>query len=78
MVDLRTLAASLLGVGLGVFLVAYPEVAVRAHTAGRLPNDRGGEYGTDSRIPDRWRRLVRLVGVASILVGLAFGRAALG
>jgi len=74
MVDLGAAAASLLGVAIGIFLVAYPEVAVRAHTAGRLPTDRGGEYGADGAVPARWRRLVRLMGVASILVGFVIAR----
>lgn len=76
MVDGRAVAASVLGVAIGVVLVVYPEAAVRAHTAGRLPHDRGGEYGADATVPVRWRRLVRLVGVASILVGLAIARSA--
>lgn len=76
MVDLRAAAASFLGVAIGIFLVAYPEVVVRAHTAGRLPNDRGGEYGTDGTVPARWRRLVRLAGVGSILVGFVIARSA--
>ena len=70
--DFRTLLAAVLGVGLGVFFVAYPEAVVRAHTAGRRPTGRGGEYGEESS-PDRWRRLVQLVGVAAIALGLYFG-----
>lgn len=69
--DLRTLLAAVLGVGLGLFCVAYPEAVVRAHAAGRTPRDRGGEYG-DSSAPDRWRSLVRVAGVAVTAAGLYF------
>ena len=72
MVDLRTLLAAVLGVGLGALLVAYPEAVIRAQTAGRLPHDQGGEYGGSS-VPDRWRRLVRLLGVVVLVVGVYFG-----
>ena len=74
--DLRTALAAVLGVGLGLFCLAYPEAVVRAHTAGRRPTDRGGEYGTSSP-PERWRRLVQLVGVALVAVGLYFASTAL-
>ena len=73
MVDVRTLAAAALGVLLGLLLVVAPDSVVRIHTAGRLPSDRSGEYGTDSAVPDRWRRVVRAVGVVLIAVGLYFG-----
>jgi hypothetical protein len=70
--DLRTLLAAVLGVGLGVFFVAYPEVVVRVHTAGRRPTGRSGEYGEGS-VSERWRRVVQVVGVAVIALGLYFG-----
>ncbi|MFC7082037.1 hypothetical protein [Halorussus caseinilyticus] len=69
--DLRTLLAAVLGIGLGLFCLAYPEAVVRMHTAGRRPTGRGGEYGTES-VAGRWRRLVRVVGVALVAVGLYF------
>ena len=73
MVDVRTLAAAVLGVLLGLVLVAAPDAVVRIHTAGRLPSDRSGEYGTDSTVPDRWRRVVQVVGAGLIVAGLYFG-----
>lgn len=76
--DLRTLIAGVLGVGLGLLFVAYPEVVVRAHAAGRRPTGRGGEYGDESPAPDRWRRLVQVVGVAAIGLGVYFAATALG
>ena len=73
MPDLRTLLAAALGIGLGLLLLARPEAVIRAHTAGRLPQDRGGEYGTDAQASGRTRQLVQLLGAASLLVGLYFG-----
>ena len=73
MVDVRTLLAAVLGVALGVVLIAAPEFVVRIHTAGRRPHDRGGEYGTDREVPDQWRRLVQGVGVALVVLGCYFG-----
>ncbi|MFB6089509.1 MAG: hypothetical protein ABEJ97_00490 [Halobellus sp.] len=88
MVDVRTLAAAVLGVALGLLFVASPETIVRIQTAGRLPRDRYGQYGEDGTssregsrsgdsdggtIPARWRRLVQVVGVAFLLGGLYFG-----
>ncbi|MFB6152490.1 MAG: hypothetical protein ABEJ40_11855 [Haloarculaceae archaeon] len=69
MVDYRTLLAAVLGVALGAVLLAFPEFVVRVQTAGRVPHDRTGEYGEPSEVPDRWRQLVRAVGVALVLAG---------
>jgi hypothetical protein len=74
--DLRTLLAAVLGVGLGLFLVAYPGAVVRAQTAGRVPRDRRGEYGSDAASEGRWRRVVRAVGLVVTLVGVYFALAA--
>jgi hypothetical protein len=71
--DLRTTLAALLGVGIGLVLLAYPDAVIRAQTAGRIPHDRGGEYGAETASPARWRRLVRLLGVVTLLFGLYFG-----
>ncbi|WP_256288746.1 hypothetical protein [Halobellus inordinatus] len=87
MVDVRTLAAAVLGVALGLLFVLAPETIVRVQTAGRLPQDRHGRYGEDSPrdgsgdaeetgvdgVPTRWRQLVRVVGAALILGGAYFG-----
>ena len=78
MLDGRTLLAAVLGVGLGLVLVVSPETVIRAQTAGRLPSDRGGEYGTAAEVSTRTRRLVRLVGVAVVGAGLYFAWIALG
>jgi hypothetical protein len=77
MADLRTLLSAVLGVALGLLLLAAPDAVIRAQTAGRLPPDRRGEYGSDSGVPTRWRRLTQAIGVALVLAGLYFGWAAL-
>lgn len=69
--DLRTLLAAVLGVVLGAVLLAAPEFVIQAQTAGRLPTDRGGEYGDES-VPTTWRRIVRGVGVLLVIAGLYF------
>lgn len=70
MVDTRTALAAVLGIVLGVFLVAAPDAVVRAHTIGRVPGDRGGEYGSDGATSGRRRRLVQVLGVGSLALGL--------
>ncbi|WP_203229131.1 hypothetical protein [Halobellus captivus] len=47
MIDVRTLAAAILGVALGILFVAAPETIIQVQTAGRLPQDRRGRYGED-------------------------------
>lgn len=69
MADTRTLLAAVLGVGLGLLLLAFPEAVIRAQLAGRTPSGRGGEYGSDRTFPKRWTRLVQALGVACILLG---------
>jgi hypothetical protein len=77
MVDVRTVLAAVLGIGLGALLVAYPEAIVRAHTAGRVPHDRGGAYGEEAALPDRWRLVVRVLGAVVLVAGVYFGATAL-
>ncbi|MFB6125490.1 MAG: hypothetical protein ABEJ59_05980 [Halanaeroarchaeum sp.] len=69
--DLRTLAAAVLGIAVGVLFVAAPDTLVQIQTAGRIPSERHGEYGTDATT-GRWRRLVQAVGVALLFGGLYF------
>lgn len=73
MADLRTVLAAVLGVGLGVVLIAAPGLVIRMHAVGRVPRDRGGGYGADSTYPDRWLWVVRAVGVLVLLVGVLIG-----
>lgn len=78
MADLRTLAAAVLGVAVGVLCLAFPGAVIRVQTAGRLPSDRRGEYGEESPAPARWRRLVQGIGVVVLAFGVYFGATALG
>lgn len=73
MVDVRTLAAAVLGIGLGIVLIAFPDIVIQVQTAGRVPHDRGGEYGQETPTADRWRWLVRTVGIGVLVGGLYFG-----
>lgn len=73
MVDYRTLLAAVLGVGLGLVMLAAPGLIVRAHTVGRYPTDQHGEYGDGDAVPDRWHRFVQVVGVALVVAGGYFG-----
>lgn len=77
MADLRTLLAAALGIGLGVLFVVYPQAVIRVQTVGRLPHDRGGEYGEDAASTDRWQWVVRLLGVGVLAAGVYFGATAL-
>ena len=71
--ELRTALAAVLGIGLGVVLLAYPEAVLRVQTAGRLPQDRGGEYGRDAETSRRLRLFVRALGAGFVLFGLYLG-----
>lgn len=72
MVDTRTVLAAVLGIGLGLVLVAFPAAVIQVQTVGRLPHDRGGEYGSAAEPPERWLLLVRGIGVVLVLAGLYF------
>jgi len=76
--DLRTTLAALLGIGLGLLLIAVPDAVLTAYAAGRVPHDRTGEYGTDRGGSPRLQRLVQVVGVVVLGGGLYFGWQALG
>lgn len=78
MADLRTVLSAVLGVGLGLVLLAYPEAVVRVQTVGRLPDDRGGAYGQPAAPPRSWVLAVRAVGALLVLGGGYFAIAATG
>lgn len=78
MADLRTVLAAVLGIGLGLLLVAFPAAIIRVQTVGRLPDDRGGEYGQAVEPPRRWLLVVRGVGIVLIVTGMYFGGVATG
>lgn len=68
MAGIRELLAVVLGVALGVFLVAFPQVFLRIQLLGRLPRDRGGRYGDQSGDAGRWLWLIRALGVLCLVV----------
>jgi hypothetical protein len=72
MAAVRTLLAAVLGIGIGILLIAYSETVIRVQTAGRIPSDRNGEYGSEVPISDRWRRVVQFFGGTSLVLGLYF------
>ena len=78
MADYRTALAAVLGVGLGVVLLAYPSAVVRAHRVGRVPHDRGSPYGGAGEVPVRWRLVVRVAGAGLVLAGGSFAAGLLG
>jgi hypothetical protein len=75
---LREILAAALGVGLGLFLVAFPDAVIRLQTAGRIPDGRHGEYGEDGSYPRTWQLLVRGIGVVVLLFGVFFAAGELG
>lgn len=76
MVD-RTLLAGVLGVGLGLVLIAAPAAIIRVHLVGRAPRDKGSEYGQGYEPPASWQWAVRAIGAALVAAGLFFGWQAL-
>ena len=77
MVD-RTLLAGVLGVALGLALVAFPAAVVRVHLVVRAPPGKGSEYGEAYRPPEKWLWVVRAIGVVMVALGTYFGHVALG
>lgn len=69
MPDLRTQLALVLGIGLGLVLIAFPGGFRRMYTLGRMPHERTGEYGTDAELSTRWRRGIQALGL--LLIGIA-------
>lgn len=77
MVD-RMLLAGVLGIGLGLVFVAFPALIIRVHTAGRVPTDKGSDYGEGYQPPGSWLWVVRAVGLVMVVIGLYFGASVLG
>jgi hypothetical protein len=68
MPGLRELLAVVLGVLLGIGLLAAPRTALRLSVFVGPTRRRRGDYGTDDAIPDQWTWIVRGLGVASLAV----------
>lgn len=72
MAGVRELLAAVLGIGLGIVIVAFPQFVVKIHTLGRGPQDRHGEFGTHA-VEGKWLWVVRAIGVLVLLGGAYFG-----
>jgi hypothetical protein len=68
----RDLLAAVLGVLLGLLMIAYPQVIVQVHTVGRRPRT-PGPAGPDGDTDAKWLWLVRVLGVACLGVGAVIG-----
>jgi len=75
--DVRTALAAVLGIGLGLLCLLSPGTVLTVQTAGRLPQDRSGEYGTEGDGSGTFRRLVQVVGGVLVAGGLYFAWQAL-
>lgn len=72
MAGLRELLAIGLGFGLGIGLLLAPRTAIRLSVVNGQ-RGRRGEYGTDDPIPDHWAWVVRVLGLACIVVAAFIG-----
>ncbi len=68
MPGIRELLAVVLGILLGVVLVAAPRTALRLSVFLGPQRRRRGDYGIDNDIHDMWAWIVRALGVACIAV----------
>ena len=68
MPGIRELLAVVLGILLGVVLIAAPRTALRLSVFLGPQRRRRGDYGTDNDIPDMWTWIIRALGVACIAV----------
>jgi len=69
-VPVRELLAVVLGAGLGLFMLAYPRVIVKVHAVGRRPRT-PSPAGPD--VDDKWLWVVRVLGVACLVVAAVIG-----
>jgi hypothetical protein len=68
MPGLRELLAIVLGVGLGLALIAAPRAAMKLSVFVGPSRRRRGEYGTESVVPGELTWVVRGLGVLCLLV----------
>lgn len=68
MSGLRELLAVVLGVLLGIGLLAAPRTALRLSVVVGPTRRRRGDYGTDDAIPDQWTWIVRGLGIVCLAI----------
>lgn len=75
MSGIRDLIAVVLGVCLGLTLIAAPRVALRLSVVPGSHRGRRGDYGTDGNLPETWVWVVRLLGLGCLVVatGILWG-----
>lgn len=72
MYGLREALAAILGVGVGLFFIAYPEVVIRVQTAGTRPDRQPGPTGEAPSSGGMWTWLIRGMGILFVLGGAYF------
>lgn len=72
MYGLREALAAVLGVGVGLFFIAYPNVVIRVQTAGTRPDRQPGPAGEAPTSGSVWVWLIRGLGIVFVLGGLYF------
>lgn len=68
MPGVRELLAVVLGVLLGIALIAAPRMALRLSVFVGPNRRQRGDYGVDEAFPDRWTWVVRALGVVCLAV----------
>ena len=68
MPGVRELLAVILGVLLGIVLVAAPQTALRLSVFVGPNRRRRGDYGTDETISNKWTWVVRALGVVCLAI----------
>jgi hypothetical protein len=64
--------SAVLGVGVGLVMLAYPGVVLAVQTAGTRPDRQPGPTGDAPTEGDNWELLVRVLGGGFVLGGLYF------
>ncbi|WP_435117774.1 hypothetical protein [Halolamina sp. C58] len=70
---LRELLATVLGVLLGLGLLAAPRAAIKLSVLSGGRHRERGRYGTDDPVPDRWVWIARALGVACLAIAAWIG-----
>lgn len=68
MPGIRELLAVVLGILLGIVLLAAPRTALRLSVFVGPNRRRRGDYGTDQPLPDRWTWIARGLGIVCLAI----------